>query len=322
MAEHDYKFMEYEDVIRKIEDVTKTVLKCKKGDNKMGAQELKEKLGDKLNMASLIINLTNVCLSAKCLMRKMHGHNFELRGKVADLSSSAMQKTTDEMRGNQNEIISAIEEVKKEVATNAGNRTFADILDNNAGVVGDSQSLVGPIKKAMRQVKTEDLRMRNVIVHGLDIKPGTPRENLAEHVKKMAHEVVSDINGDLGEQLYDEPEELAVLGKINMSGRAPPVLVRMKDSRHAKLVLSQAHKLSKMHQLRRVYITPDLDKEEREKRRELKDLMKKKITEFPQEHWVIRSGTVTSIGKHSPIDKSQLKEELREDKSLDRSFNY
>ena len=77
MPEHDYKFMEYEDVIREIEDVTKTVLKCKKGDNKMGAQELKEKLGDKLNMASLIINLTNVCLSAKCLMSKMHGHNFE-----------------------------------------------------------------------------------------------------------------------------------------------------------------------------------------------------------------------------------------------------
>ena len=176
----------------------------------------------------------------------------------------------------------------------------------------------------MRQMKEDDLRARNVVIHGLDIKPGTPKENLAEHVKKMAHEVINDINVDLEfeEPVYDEPEELAVLGKISMSGRAPPVLVRMKDSRQAKLVLSKAHKLSKMHQLRRVYITPDLDKEEREKRRELKDVMKKKIAEFPQEHWVIRSGTVTSIGKHTPIDKSQLKEDLQEDKSLDRSFNY
>ena len=122
--------------------------------------------------------------------------------------------------------------------------------------------------------------------------------------------------------MYHEPEELTVLGEISASGRAPPVLVKMKDERQAKLVLSRAHRLSKMYQLRRVYITPDMDKKEREKRRELSDLLKKKISEFPQQHWVIRSGAVTSIGKHSPIDKSQLNDQLQKDKSLDRSFSY
>ena len=138
----------------------------------------------------------------------------------------------------------------------------------------------------------------------------------------MAKEVVCDIDGRGEEALYDEPVEMTVLGKISTSGRTPPVLVRMEDSRQAKFVLSQAHKLSKIYQLRRVYITPDMDNKEREKRRELKGLMKNKIAEFPEQHWVIKGGTVTSIGKHSPVDKSKLKEELQEDKSLDRSYNY
>ncbi|MCP4456576.1 MAG: hypothetical protein GY816_00895 [Cytophagales bacterium] len=76
MSEFDYKFKEYEEIVKKIEDATRIVLKYRKGDQKHGAQNLKEKLGDKLNMATVILSVTNVCLEAKDLLSKMHGHNF------------------------------------------------------------------------------------------------------------------------------------------------------------------------------------------------------------------------------------------------------
>ncbi len=311
---YGYEFQEYEKQMEKLRKVSGEVTRFKKGDDPLTSEHIEKKLGTKLDMAGLIMRLTKSCLDAMKTLEKLHKHNFDLRGKVAELSTTALNEIRDGFSSTQGELKTEITDLKNQILQSAAEEKMS-----YAGAVGDSQSLVGPIRNAMRQVKTEDSRMRNVIVNGLDIKPGIPKEGLAEHVKNMAYEVVSDIDT---EQLYDEPEELVVLGKISMSGRAPPVLVRMKDSRQAKLVLSQAHKLSKMYQLRRVYITPDMDKKEREKRRELKDLMKKKIIEFPQQHWVIRRGTVTSIGKHSPIDKSRLKEELQEDKSLDRSFNY
>ena len=44
----------------------------------------------------------------------------------------------------------------------------------------------------------------------------------------------------------------------------------------------------KMYELRRIYITPDPNKEERVKRWPLQDELKKKGEEFPNEHWAIR----------------------------------
>ena len=56
---------------------------------------------------------------------------------------------------------------------------------------------------------------------------------------------------------------------------APPVLVKIKDVGQAKLVLSQATQLSKMRRTKKVFITPDMDEKEREKSRELKNILKK-----------------------------------------------
>ena len=67
--------------------------------HRLSSAELKDKLGDKINMSSVIVMLANACLNVESLMKKMQGHNFELRGKVADLSISAVKKLTDEMHG-------------------------------------------------------------------------------------------------------------------------------------------------------------------------------------------------------------------------------
>ncbi len=103
-----------------------------------------------------------------------------------------------------------------------------------------------------------------------------------------------------------------IMGKVGNSGRAPPVLVTMKCSDEARLVVKHAGRLSKVKELRRVYVTPDLSKEERDKRIKLKDEIKEKIKEFPEQHWVIRQGTVSSIGKHTPREKLDSEDEGKE----------
>ena len=65
MCEH-LQFQEYENIMKKIEDATQSMMKLKKENKRLGPQELKDKLGDKLSMATVIVNLTNACISANC----------------------------------------------------------------------------------------------------------------------------------------------------------------------------------------------------------------------------------------------------------------
>ena len=107
-SEYGYRFNEYEEVMKRLDNALKPVMKYRKSDGKLSSAELKDKLGDKMNMATVIVMLTNACLNAESLMKKMQGHNFELRGKVADLSTAAVKKLTDEMQQNKTEIMKKI----------------------------------------------------------------------------------------------------------------------------------------------------------------------------------------------------------------------
>ncbi len=215
-----YEFQEYEKQMEKLKKVSDEVMRFKKGDNPLTLEHIDKKLGTKTEMAGLVIRLTSACLDSMKTLEKLHKHNFDLRGKVAELSTAALDEIRTDLSRTQSELKNEIIDLKNQIVQSA-----EEEKKSYAGAVGDSQSLVGPIRKAMRQVKTEDLRMKNVIVHGLDIKPDIPKEGLVEYVKNMASEIVHEIDG---EGLYNEPEELTVLGEISASGRAPPVLVRSK----------------------------------------------------------------------------------------------
>ena len=128
MSEYGYKFQEYEEIIKVVDDVTKPILKHKK-QKRCTAEDLKDKLGDKLTMSSLIIDLTNSFLVAKNLLQKMQAHNFDLRGKVAELASSEMKKMREQVDGNQKDIMSRIDEVREKVAAPGEEpRTFSEVL--------------------------------------------------------------------------------------------------------------------------------------------------------------------------------------------------
>ena len=111
---------------------------------------------------------------------------------------------------------------------------------------------------------------------------------------------------------------MTTLGRIGDSGKAPPILVALKSSLVARLVVRHASRLRTVSGLSRIYITPDMSQEDREKRKELVDQLKKKIAQFHEQHWVIRQGSVTSTGKFIP----RKRERSASDEKAEASFNY
>ena len=93
----------------------------------------------------------------------------------------------------------------------------------------------------------------------------------------------------------------------------------MKESRSAHLVVKNAWRLSRIRELRQVYIKPDLNKDDREKQKRLRGELVKKIAQFPEQHWVVKQGVVTSMGKHTMAKKLDSEDEGKE---LDRSYCY
>ncbi len=169
-----------------------------------------------------------------------------------------------------------------------------------AGVVGDEKSLIYPIKKAMRQLKEDDVRSKNIVVHGLDINPSNTLsiKDRRQSVKMQVQDILHETTSGTAFEVSVDTESVQVLGKVTNSGKAPPVLVKLKSEKESMHVLRNANKLSKVRCFRAVFITADLGEDELKNRRELVTKLKEKITKFPEEHWIIRDGKVTSNGKH------------------------
>ena len=146
-----------------------------------------------------------------------------------------------------------------------------------AEIVGDTASLVQPIKKAMKQIQVDVSRDQNVVIYGLDIDPAKPQDTDA--LKKQTISIMEEIEPvDRADLEYNVPEmnQITVLGKLSTAilGKAPPLLVRMKCEKEAKAVLVAAKKLSQIRELRNVYIAADLNAEMRVKRKQLREKLK------------------------------------------------
>ena len=65
-------------------------------------------------------------------------------------------------------MISDFDEVKKKInefSNETGSMTFAEVI----GLADKPASLVQPTKKAMKQIKVDDSRVKNVVIYGIDI---------------------------------------------------------------------------------------------------------------------------------------------------------
>ncbi len=246
------------------------------------------------------------CHDNRCHVAMTTDRPLELGAMTTDaMTIDALSKITEDVRTKHTKLKDDIEmlpekigklqiEQKPELAE-AQEKTYASI-------VGDGKSLVNPIKRAMTQLKEDDQRARNVIVHGLDIDP-SKTQSLRERRTNVKMQVRSVLMETTSAEPDDIPgvEDMIILGKVNDSGKAPPVLVKLKDDKEVSHVLKGAKNLAKFQALKKVFISRDLGVEEQEARRAVMLKLKDKIKDFPEEHWVVRNGMITSKGKYTPL---------------------
>ena len=92
-----------------------------------------------------------------------------------------------------------------------------------ASIVSDTKSLVYPIKTAMKQLKEDDLRARNIVIHGLDINPNTTQDP-RQAIKMQVHDILHESTHGTSYEVSVDTESIELLGKVADSGKAPPVL--------------------------------------------------------------------------------------------------
>lgn len=87
-----------------------------------------------------------------------------------------------------------------------------------------------------------------MVFHGLDLKPGKPKDKQIEQLKEVAAWAVTEILDPKEAREFDVVE-LTVLGRVGDSGKAPSVLVTMGSSSEAQHLINQAYRFSKTKHL-------------------------------------------------------------------------
>ena len=309
---HDYKNNDVVSILKKIGDLIDPISAMSKDGVTPG--ELAKKKGTKIELATTLIEMANCLTKAKILIEKIHGRNFDLMGKIV-----SENKLSDSLAQSQVQTDIAIKKIQsmmkdKSVCeeSNLCSVSYADVASKNC------DSLVSPMKKAMKQVKEDEHRKFNVIVRGIDIDPREPTElNCKEQAKDALDEIAP------AGMYTPDLEKIKVLGKIvGKEGKAPPILVPMGSIEDVKIILAECAKnLKKFPQLKNVYLTPDFSNEQRENRKILSEKLRAKIKEDPSQHWVIRSGTVLAVGEHITKAKTVKMNKSSVDE-LDKSYMF
>ena len=101
-----------------------------KDGERLGPDQLNDKLESKRGMAKLIIDLCNLNSGARTFLKRVHEHNFELRGKVVDLATGSLKKATEEMNSIKSDMVQVIRGVKEKLGEgkSAESKTFSGVF--------------------------------------------------------------------------------------------------------------------------------------------------------------------------------------------------
>ena len=178
-----------------------------------------------------------------------------------------------------------------------------------AEVIGNTTALVAPVKKAIKELNQEREKSSSIILSGIDfITEGFSDDEKKKKTTDIAFSAIEYVAGKRGiESLEKENLKFDLLGTFKDS-KAPLVRVDLGSEKLAQTLVRHAPFLNGLDlydNRNGVYIRKDLTVEERGRRRTLLETLREKIREFPNQHWVIRDGKVTSVGKRRAKRKGQ-----------------
>ena len=119
------------------------------------------------------------------------------------------------------------------------------------------------VKDVVNEILENELRKMNIIIHNIPELNSKYREKRVDHDKKELLSITGSINVDI-----DVVKVIRLRKKVE--GKDRPMLVELKEEKKVMGgCLRNAEKLTAVHDWKKVFITPDLDKQKRLKNKKL-----------------------------------------------------
>ena len=168
-----------------------------------------------------------------------------------------------------------------------------DITQLNTKVDKIENSIDDKIREAIDDYQDRENRKCNVIMHNV-------RESKKEEPKERAHDDSRLIMAMFDEELnlpFTEVKAVVRLGK-KIPGKHRLTKVTLDSVKAKRDVLANAKKLHDSESWKRVFITPDLSPKERQKNKDLREELQRRMEEG-EENLVTRRGQIVKIGTSS-----------------------
>ena len=272
----------------------KRVISCVTGGKNISsatAEELKDKLGGKMDMAEIIKNLWTQLEANYVIMQKTsdeierlkikENDNLMLIKKLQNNIIESNDKKTDDFSKIVNDNIATT--LKKEI------RQYNEVVKSNLSEktptnVGGIKSAV---KNAMMDMKKETDRKKSVVVFGL-------QEEESENLTETTGDLLEKINVTaVIQQAYR-------IGRKN-DERIRPLRIVLSTIDSVHDFLYSAKQLRHSEKYKSVYVSIDRNPKEIVEHRNLVIQLKKKILEFPNRFWYIKNNNVLSTERKSSV---------------------
>ena len=252
-------------------------------------EELLEGLANRVNVLEKESQLTKE-LTEK--MMNMEQENVRLRKE-----NEKLKKEMEEMRGRSGMMNETLEEVKQkqrdwiEVKEQTEQSLRKIMQDQEQEKKEIKEQVVQVIKEKQKFVRTTIDRVKCVVVFGVK-ESNIPNKLEREEVEKnRLRQVLSTVVGE-EEETMRFVEEYHRLGKYE-ENKDRPIKIKFAGQSYAEEVVSKAWKLAQVDEFKKIWISKDLDMEEREIQRNLVIEAKQKNEQRTEEekkkfHWRVR----------------------------------
>ncbi len=314
----------FDDIMEEITDfdgVITPILQMKKRDSTgVTEADIIAKAGSKSDMAKIIFKMTKQLISGGALLKKCGSHIEVLNGKLVSATEQLVEKHSDLEKSVKEQLNNTAQEMK----------AYSEVLQHNIQKPCEpearsrEQNLTVPIIKAMKYVKEQEDRSKNIIINGIDLDPNS--DNTFDDIQNQLFHLMPKVMGDIScaelNGINDDEEtptsyDIEIMGKIDKpSGKAPPIRVKFSSKDHVHEILKNSPILSSKQNkaCNRVYIDRDFTKEELIERKRLIGKLKEKIANNPSIHWKIKGSSIINCGER--------KNNIKKKSATQTSFSY
>ena len=188
--------------------------------------------------------------------------------------ATKINKSCREMEAKMTELVAELKkaELERKALAAKVEKMESNSDSVNVKVTGMEKEMEAGMERAKKEFKDEmeterkerEERSENVAVYGLKESENEEAEARKEEDKKMMLELAKEI----GVEVKGEMEVKFRAGKKREDGRPRPMIVKVADDETRQNLLTNARKLARKDEWKRVFVSPDMTWQQREEARE------------------------------------------------------